>query len=154
MVMSKRYATGWALFVDGASRNNPGPSGAGIVLLYNGDPRAELGFFLGKKTNNQAEYLALILGLCEAKKQLVAGDALGIYSDSELLIRQLQGRYKVKNPELKILYECVMGLLYGVPHSLHHVLRAANARADELANYGIDHKIPVPSELQHFCLER
>src|ERR1700733_8346426 len=96
-----KKAREWHLFVDGAARNNPGPAGAGIYIVCNGTAVAEQGYFLGVKTNNQAEYIALILGLCQIHAHIAQGDTVRIFSDSELLIRQLQGVYLIKNRELK-----------------------------------------------------
>src|ERR1700736_5606512 len=64
----------WQLFVDGAARNNPGPAGAGIYILKNGTPFIKQGFYLGSKTNNQAEYLALVLGLCQLRSVMKPAD--------------------------------------------------------------------------------
>ncbi len=90
----------WELYVDGAARNNPGPAGAGFYLLKNGVPVEEQGMFLGKKTNNQAEYLALLLGVYYAQRHMGPEDTLVIKADSELMVRQVQGIYKIKNQEL------------------------------------------------------
>src|SRR5947207_1299648 len=92
------------LFIDGASRNNPGPGGAGIYLLKDDELVIKKGFFLGKKTNNQAEYLALLIGVFYLKKHVTADDTVQIISDSQLLIRQLQGIYKVRNEAIQSLY--------------------------------------------------
>lgn len=141
----------WHLYVDGAARNNPGPAGAGIYIVCNGTPVVEQGFFLGTKTNNQAEYIALILGLCQIRQHLAPVDMVRIFSDSELLIRQLEGVYVVRNRELKILHERVKKQLALIKHSVHHVVRSLNEKADALANAGIDNKVPVPHELAHLC---
>lgn len=136
----------WKLFVDGASRNNPGPSGAGIFLVKNGEPLEQRGFFLGIKTNNQAEYLALLLGLYLVGKHFKVGDHLEVISDSQLLIRQLQGMYKVKNSDLQALHAVAKGMLAHLKHTTMHVLRNENVHADRLANEGLDKKIKVPDE--------
>ncbi|HEX8820633.1 MAG TPA: ribonuclease HI family protein, partial [Archangium sp.] len=98
------------LFSDGAARGNPGPAGAGAVLM---DPEgrvvARLGKFLGVQTNNYAEYMGLLLGLKHARGLGVK--ELEVLADSELLIRQLQGRYQVKSATLRPLYEEASGLL-------------------------------------------
>lgn len=129
------------LFTDGASRGNPGEAGAGIVLLD--DDNQELvarSLYLGKSTNNVAEYKALILGL-ETATQLGCS-RLAIFMDSQLIVRQVQGRYKVKNAGLKPLFDEVKGLLANINSwSIDHIPRAQNKRADELANRGIDEKI-------------
>lgn len=136
----------WTLYVDGAARSNPGPAGAGIYLLKDGLPMARKGFFLGKKTNNQAEYLALLLGLFVARKYLQLSDRLKIVVDSELLVKQLTGEYAIKNAELKKLYAKVTQLLKGVSYTIEHVARKSNSVADKLANQGIDRKTLVPAE--------
>lgn len=136
----------WKLYIDGASRNNPGLSGAGVYLLKNGIAVEEKGFFLGIKTNNQAEYLALLLGLFFAKKYMQPTDLIEIISDSQLLVRQLEGTYRVKHSELKPLYATARALLYSVRYCVTHVMREDNKRADALANKGVDERVPVPSE--------
>jgi len=134
----------WKLFIDGASRNNPGPSGAGFLLLKDEKPFLRHGFFLGKKTNNQAEYFALLLGVFFLKQNICKGDLVLIVSDSQLIVRQLQGQYKVKKAELKPMFQCAQQMLEGVSHNVVHVLREENVQADALANLGIDKKIKLP----------
>jgi len=136
----------WKIFIDGASRNNPGPSGAGVYILKDDQVFAKHGFFLGNKTNNQAEYLALLLGIFEIKKKVQPGDIIHIISDSQLLIRQMNGQYKVKNEDLKVLYSVAKRWLHGLHVKLSHVLREDNIEADAMANYGIDKKIKLPHE--------
>jgi len=135
----------WRLFVDGASRNNPGPSGAGIYVVRDAQEILKKGFYLGKKTNNQAEYLALLLGIFCLKKSLKKGESVVITSDSQLLIRQLRSEYKIKNPELKVLHAVAMKMLEELTYECCHVLRVDNQEADAMANEGIDKKIPVPA---------
>jgi len=128
------------LFTDGASRGNPGEAGAGIVLLDDRDLElAARSFYLGQCTNNVAEYQALLLGL---KTALELGcRQLAIFMDSQLIVRQVQGRYKVKNAALKPLFSKVRTLLKDLDDwSITHVPRAQNKRADEMANKGIDEK--------------
>lgn len=137
----------WELYVDGAARNNPGPAGAGIYITKDGEPFVQQGFYLGVKTNNQAEYLALLLGVYSAGLHMSKGDALTIKSDSELLVRQLNGVYKVKNPGLTQLYHGVRSYLQTLHYIIQHVPREQNKIADKLANMGIDKKIEVPQEL-------
>jgi ribonuclease HI len=140
--------TKWQLFIDGASRNNPGPSGAGIYLVKNHEKESAYGFFLGTKTNNQAEYLALVIGLIIAIPKLESHDDLEIISDSQLLINQINGLYQVKNPDLKILYNQAIKLLEDVAYHARHVLRADNQNADAMANLGIDQKIAITPEIK------
>lgn len=134
----------WKLYVDGASRNNPGPSGAGIYILQDDEFFEEYGFYLGKKTNNQAEYLALLLGLLLLKKKVAQGDKIRIISDSLLLVQQIKGVYKVKNPDLKLLHGVALRWVQELKAEMFHVLRFDNANADNMANVGIDKKITVP----------
>ena len=128
------------MFTDGASRGNPGQAGAGAVLLgADGEELAARAEYLGVCTNNVAEYRALLLGLDEA---LARGcQQLAISLDSELIVRQIQGRYKVKNETLLPLYAQVQQRLARLGSwSISHVLRAQNSRADQLANQGIDNR--------------
>ena len=128
------------LFTDGASRGNPGQAGAGAVLLTDqGDELATCSAYLGSCTNNVAEYKALIMGL---DKALLKGCTnLAIFLDSELIVRQIQGSYKVKNEALLPLFRMVRERLARMQHwSISHVPRAQNARADQLANQGIDQR--------------
>lgn len=126
------------LFTDGASRGNPGQAGAGAVLLSPaGDELAAWSMYLGTCTNNVAEYRALILGLDKALH--LGCEELVIALDSELIVRQIQGRYKVKNETLLPLFQQVQQRLSRLRQwSIMHVLRAQNSRADQLANQGID----------------
>ena len=95
---------------DGGSRGNPGPAGIGIVIsAADGTSLVTLGRFIGRATNNVAEYRALITAMQEAQK-LGAKNIL-IRGDSELVIKQMRGEYRVKNPDLKVLYEEARALL-------------------------------------------
>lgn len=142
----QRGAT-WQLSVDGACRGNPGPSGAGIFIKRNNLVHMQKGFFLGTKTNNEAEYLALVIGLLLIHKELQTEDTIQVISDSELLIRQMNKAYKVKKPELKVLHDVAQLYLSSVSHTCTHVLREYNQEADRLANLGIDAKAPLPLTL-------
>lgn len=134
----------WTLFVDGASRNNPGPSGAGIYIEKDNVLEIKEGYFLGKKTNNQAEYLALILGLFILEEHLHSGDTVRIISDSQLLVRQLMGIYKVKQPHLQPLHALCKAIMQKVGATIAHVLRDENNEADAMANHGVDCKKAPP----------
>ncbi len=136
----------WQLQVDGASRNNPGNAGAGFAILKDGVTAHTHGFWLGTKTNNQAEYLALIIGLIflGSIPDLESGDGLLVISDSKLLVKQIQGEYRVKNEELQHLHAVAQALLGKFSYTIVHVLRKDNAAADRLANIGIDRAIRVP----------
>ena len=130
----------WSLFVDGASRNNPGPSGAGIYLVKNNVLFIKCGYYLGIKTNNQAEYLALLIGLFIVSEHVSEDDVIHVTSDSLLMIRQLSGLYKVKQPHLHILYKVAKDKIDELGATLYHVLRSENTEADEMANHGVDMK--------------
>jgi len=123
---------------DGAARGNPGPAGAGaVVVAEDGTVLAEVAEGLGETTNNVAEYTAVIRGLEEAQR-LDASEVL-LRSDSQLLINQLTGRYRVKAPHLQPLYRRVRELLGSFDRvDLEHVPRERNVAADALANLGVD----------------
>lgn len=125
---------------DGGSRGNPGPAGLGIVLsAEDGTPLVTLGKYIGAATNNVAEYMALILGVREAKK--LGAKKIRVRGDSELVIRQLRGEYRVKNPGLKHLFDQVQELLNAFESvSFEHVVREKNSLADRLANRAMDHQ--------------
>lgn len=129
----------WTLYVDGASRGNPGLSGAGIYIK-NSHKSYSKSIFLNKKTNNQAEYLALILGIIALKELIDLKDHVEIISDSELLVKQMQGKYKVKNKELLKLKTTASKLLENINVKFKHVLRHKNENADALANIAIEKK--------------
>lgn len=138
-----RTAAGLRLVVwfDGASRGNPGPAGAGAVLSTpDGEVIARLGRFLGAQTNNVAEYEGLLLGVSHALE--LGATELDVRGDSELLVRQLQGRYQVKAPHLKPFYERAKGLLAQAAQvKLTHVPREQNKAADEMSNRAIDERM-------------
>ena len=124
--------------IDGASRGNPGPAGIGVLFLGpDGAIVERLHRGIGEATNNFAEYSALLAAL-ERAATLGITD-LEVYSDSELLVRQLQGRYQVKHPVLRPLYAAARKRIAAFSHfAIHHVPRELNAEADTLANRGID----------------
>lgn len=136
----------WQLYIDGAARKNPGPAGAGIVLLKENVIIKEAGIFLGTKTNNQAEYSALLFGILYAKKYMHARDFLKIKSDSQLLVRQISGEYAIKNEHLQHFYKHLKELLYDLNYTIEHVYREDNTLADKMANVGIDKKVAIPDE--------
>ena len=137
---SAHSASIYKLFTDGASRGNPGEAGAGSVLLdADGQELAARSAYLGQCTNNVAEYKALLLGVQSALE--LGCSRLEIFLDSQLIVRQLQGQYKVKHAALQPLFAEVKGLLSKLQHwTVAHVPREQNKRADELANRGIDEK--------------
>jgi ribonuclease HI len=126
------------LWSDGAARGNPGPAGIGAVLkTRDGELLAECSDYLGHTTNNVAEYRALLAGLERACELGVKH--LEVRADSELMIKQLRGQYRVKNPGLKPLFEQAKELIARFERvELKHVRREHNAEADRLANLGID----------------
>jgi len=142
------------VYIDGASRGNPGESGIGIIIKTDkGDTLFSAAGYTGKMTNNQAEYNALISALTKIKKtpSLLNSDtsenpvAIIIHSDSELVVKQLNGEYKVKEPELKKLNYRVRELIHAISKKIEfkHIRREQNREADRLANAGIDSKIPL-----------
>ncbi len=139
----------WTIFVDGAARGNPGSAGVGIHVTQNEETIIEEGFYFGIKTNNQAEYLALALALHlilqKAKAHSFTIAKLTINSDSELLIKQMLGIYRVKNPILKKIKKLIEEILSTIPCVFTHVRRKHNVTADRLANEGIDTKNTIPA---------
>lgn len=127
-----------ALYTDGGARGNPGPAGVGVVLCdENGEVLAEVARSIGTATNNVAEYAALIAGLELALERGVS--QIDCFLDSELVVAQLQGRWKIKNDRLRGLAIEAQGLLGRFASArLHHVRRARNERADRLANQAMD----------------
>lgn len=124
--------------IDGGARGNPGPAGYGVLLEDRaGRKLAELSHYLGHRTNNVAEYSGLIAAL-----EYVAAHppkAVKVLSDSELLVKQMRGEYKVKSPELRPLYEKARALSHRLEwFAIEHVARRENREADRLANRAMD----------------
>lgn len=140
---SKKAGPALTLHFDGGSRGNPGPAGIGVVLLdADGDTVYELGEFLGRCTSNVAEYTALVRGLAAAK--IFGATSVTIKADSELVVRQINGIYKVKSPDLKPLFLRAKALMSDIGNvTISHVYREGNARADELANLAMDREARV-----------
>ncbi|MCD4830414.1 MAG: phosphoribosylglycinamide formyltransferase [Anaerohalosphaeraceae bacterium] len=128
------------IYTDGGSRGNPGPAAAGFVIQdKSGKDIYAKGQFLGEATNNVAEYTALLLAV-EKARELGAVD-VKVFSDSELMVRQITGRYKVKNETLKTIHsKCIKILNEFDDWSIEHLLRNKNAQADELVNKALDKK--------------
>ena len=132
------------IFTDGGARGNPGPAGIGAVIQdEHGKVVKEVSAYIGETTNNFAEYEALVRALEEAKK--IFGEALRemqieVCMDSELVVRQLEGLYKVKEPALKKQFARIAKIrLEDAPNMVFaHVFREKNAHADELVNAAID----------------
>ena len=129
------------LYIDGASRGNPGRAGAGIWITDGeGKKISEVSRYLGHKTNNEAEYWALLLGLKEAKR--LGGEALQIFTDSELVERQIKGVYRVKDLDLKALHKIVIeNLKRFSSFEIESIPREENKEADRLANQAIRRRI-------------
>lgn len=133
------------LQVDGGSRGNPGPAAIGVVIKdKSGKVLAQIGEVIGEFTNNVAEYRALIRGLEEART--LGADSVEIRSDSELLVSQVQGKFKVKSPDLGPLHLEATRLLRQFPHwTAKRVSRGENGAADALVNRALDQAFPESS---------
>lgn len=122
-----------SVFIDGAARGNPGPAGIGIHIQNIKD----IHDYIGETTNNVAEYTALLRGLEETL--LLGYKEADFFSDSELLVKQMKGEYRVKDEKLKPLFMNAQMLVKRFKHfSITHIRREKNKEADELANLGID----------------
>ena len=128
---------------DGGSRGNPGPAGIGVVVsAADGTALVTLGRFIGRATNNVAEYRALITAMEEALK--LGAKRVLIRGDSELIIKQMRGEYRVKNPDLRVLYGEAQFLYHQFDEArLEHNLRHKNQLADKLANLAMDRRRDV-----------
>lgn len=136
-----RNALHVTLQIDGGARGNPGPAGAGVVIRDGADGTVlyKGGLFLGRATCNAAEYQALLAGLRAAKK--LSASRVDVASDSELLVRQMRGEYRVKNAALCELYDRARRLCDGFDGcAFRHVSREENAAADKLANMAMNVK--------------
>ena len=127
-----------SLYVDGGSRGNPGPAGIGAVMLdEKGATIREYNKYIGITTNNVAEYNAVIYGLQEAL--IERADAIELYLDSELVAQQLKGEYKVKNANIRPLFEQALHLISGFKKcAITRIDREKNKRADKLVNKAIN----------------
>jgi ribonuclease HI len=124
--------------VDGASRGNPGPASYAVIIEGpDGENVLAMGKYLGRETNNVAEYYALITALDYATSHKLS--RLRVLSDSELLVRQMQGRYKVKSADLRPLYERALAMSRSLDYfAVEHIPREKNREADKLANEALD----------------
>lgn len=131
------------IHTDGASRGNPGEAACAYVISRAGHPVIEVAERLGLMTNNQAEYTALVRAL-EHALELGAEHSLRIHSDSELMVKQMRGEYRVKNEDLRDLYDEARGLVreFRGTVTFQHVRREQNSRADALCNEVLDGKRP------------
>ncbi|RMF16970.1 MAG: reverse transcriptase-like protein [Candidatus Dadabacteria bacterium] len=127
------------LFTDGASRGNPGQAAIGAWARRGDEILFEISRAIGKKTNNEAEYLALLAGLERLLARGATDAPVRVYMDSQLIVRQLSGQYKVKSAGLRPLWEKARALVAEFPDIVvEHVPRAQNQRADALANQALD----------------
>lgn len=128
----------YLLFCDGGSRGNPGPAGCGAVITDDkGTIIKKISKFIGKNTNNQAEYQAVLLGLKEVEK--LKPKNLKVYLDSKLIVEQVCGRWKVKKKELKPHHDKIKSFIKKHPKtSFHHIPREKNTEADKMANIAMD----------------
>lgn len=125
------------VYIDGASRGNPGPAGIGVAF-FDGTARPvhEFSKYLGETTNNVAEYLALVYALQEATRH--GYTAVTVKTDSELLARQVNGQYRVRDAQLRLFHDLALHLAQGFrSFSISHVPRSQNAAADRLAAHAI-----------------
>ena len=126
------------IYVDGASRGNPGPAAVGVVIKdEKGVTTLKMSSSIGRATNNQAEYIALITALQEAAK--LGADQVYINTDSQLMAEQIKGNYKVRNAHIRPLFEKAMQLLMDFQYySIDHIPRYLNSQADALANEALN----------------
>lgn len=135
--MSRTPGEVWTIYIDGAARGNPGPAAAAWIIRRGDEPPLEEAKKLGETTNNIAEYTALVQALKRAAQ--LGGKRLDIYSDSELLVKQMNGEYRVKDPDLRTLFDQAKELASGFQHvALTHVRRGNNSDADRLCNQALD----------------
>ena len=124
------------IFIDGACSGNPGEAAVGIVILRNDEKIKEISQAVGEATNNIAEYLALVYAMQEAL--ILKAKRIKIYTDSELVFRQVTGRYRVKNQGIKILFDLIQHLKTGFMHiEIEHIPRERNKEADRLASMAL-----------------
>ncbi|MEI7511320.1 MAG: ribonuclease HI family protein [Candidatus Peregrinibacteria bacterium] len=128
-----------SLYCDGASRGNPGLASAGFWAEENGETIFAEGVFLGETTNNVAEWTGLLLGLQEAKKRGIP--SIDVFLDSELVVKQMQGIYRVKNEKLLPIFGEVLKVMKAFESvKFTHIPRAKNSKADALANKALDER--------------
>ena len=130
------------IYIDGASKGNPGPAGIGVIICRNGEVIKNISRFIGTTTNNFAEYSALICGMEEAL--VLRADSLVFYTDSQLICRQIKKEYKVKSKNIVGLYnqaQRLRSIFKAV--SIVNIPRVENRGADKLANLAIKKQIPA-----------
>src|SRR3989344_1658646 len=122
------------IYTDGGAMNNPGPAGVGAVIL-DGEKTFELKKFLGSQTNNWAEYEAVLLALAETKRLKLADREIEVRADSKLVVEQISGNWKIKEPALKLQHAKVRAMLKDFPNiRFMHIPREENSEADRLVN--------------------
>ncbi len=130
---------GIILYTDGGARNNPGPAGAGAICYEGSKEIFAIKKYLGDRTNNWAEYEAVILALTEAKKRKFVKREIEVRSDSLLIVEQISGHWKIKEPALKLQHANVRAILKDFSNiRFTHVPRGENKEADRLVNEAID----------------
>jgi len=133
--MPPKYIT--EVYIDGASRGNPGESGVGVLVIHANSERKEIRKYIGKGTNNEAEYKALIAALSYLATQNIS--EVKIHTDSKLVASQMNGLWKVKDPKLRTLYSEAKKLASSLPKlNIEYIPREKNNEADALANEAID----------------
>src|SRR6266487_3010517 len=131
----------WKIHIDGAARGNPGPAAFAFIIQKEGPSPIEENGVLGVMTNNLAEYTALVRALERAAE--LGARRLIVHSDSELLVKQMNGAYRVKNPDIRVLYDQAKELTQQFEQVvIRHVRREQNSRADELCNQALDEGSP------------
>ena len=145
---SSASAAAYRANIDGGSRGNPGPASYGVVIRNpRGEVVAKLKKYIGRMTNNVAEYYGLIAALDCAQSHRIR--ALRVESDSELLVRQMRGQYKVKSAELRPLFERARKMAQTfASFKIEHVYREQNAEADALANEALDETSSAPARMK------
>ncbi len=128
------------IYTDGGARNNPGPAGAGAVILEGERVLAEVKKYLGEQTNNWAEYEAVVLALREAKKMGLEDREIEVRADSKLIVEQISGHWKIKEPALKLQHAKVRAMISAdfLRIKFVYVPREENTVADRLANEAMD----------------
>jgi ribonuclease HI len=131
--------TQFTIYTDGASRGNPGPAAIAFVIQRKGHPDIHFSEAIGVATNNFAEYSAMIKALATARD--LGAHSVKLHSDSELMVRQLRGDYRVRHPDIIPLFEEARGIIDDIPHvEFVHVPRELNSIADRLGNEALDGK--------------
>jgi ribonuclease HI len=152
MAKSLPTAGTWKLFIDGASRGNPGRAAYAVVIERPDSAVYEEADVIGVATNNVAEYTALLRGLQRAAE--MGARRLMVYSDSELLVKQMNGEYRVKSEQIQPLFDEANDWLSRLDQvTIQHVRRAENSRADQLCNEALDGR-PKPPTVRQGTLDK